>query len=92
LQYENGFDGRPIGIEFTNEHKEKLSRAGVGKANHLGHTHSLESRMKMSKSKIGFHHSEESKLKMSKRIFSCEHREKLKAAQHKRRITEMMGL
>ncbi len=65
LIYENGLDGVPIGIIFSEETKNKMSEAKKGNKIWLGKEHSEESKMKMSESKKGKEHSEEAKRKMS---------------------------
>jgi hypothetical protein len=86
---ENGLDGNPSGINFSEETRVKLSIAMKGEKNHMygktgilspnyGKNHSEESRAKISIAMNGKNHSEESRAKMSNRaksrtITTCPH-------------------
>ena len=86
LQEENGIDGYPLGISFSEKHRENIGKSNKGKVR------SQEARSKMSKAKKGKIPSQEHRDKISGRLkgrtFSQKHLERLSVSQKGKVMSE----
>ncbi len=76
-----------LGCVVSEETKKRISESGKGNRNHLGHPHSTEAKVRMSKVKVGKACSDETKAKMSKtqrKLWSDPIRRKAIGESHKR--------